>query len=598
MDKKTIIGFLLIFLVVILMYTPFYQKLIVGDRPPRETSTVNDSLTLDSTTQESLLVESKPVIEKKQPDTLITKEKVFQPKDSMITGSSEIKTITIENEYVYAIISNEKGGSIKNWELKKYINHNGGNVDIINNNGLNVSLTNSDGRQFSLRNYTLFLTNPTKQKVILDESNPFYQIEFYLPVKNGRIVKKMVFYYDKYSVDVIIKFEKLNDYVLNREYFFSWENGLKSTEKNASEDYRYAKAYASMAGELEDLDVSKNKVEDKPLNGRVDWTSIRTKYFLVSLIPYAPNKMNGAILHALGEKDNDLIRKVYSVSLDVPFDPTHSQPDSFTVYLGPLDYSILKSYNKDLQSLIMSNGWYEKIFRPIGLLVLFVLKLFHQLIPNYGVVIIIFSILIKLILHPLTKKSYQSMSEMQYFQPKIAELREKYKNEPQRMQKEMMRFYKQHGINPLGGCLPTLLQMPLLVALFVVFRSTIQLRGQPFALWITDLSQPDELFLGINLPLLGNTIHVLPILMGITMIWQSKMSMTDPKQKMLSYIMPFFLTFVFYSFPSGLNLYYSLFNLFSMFQTRMIKKKMHPGQDDKNSGSDKTTSSKKPTPKK
>jgi YidC/Oxa1 family membrane protein insertase len=190
------------------------------------------------------------------------------------------------------------------------------------------------------------------------------------------------------------------------------------------------------------------------------------------------------------------------------------------------------------------------------------------------------------------------MSEMQYFQPKIAELREKYKDDPQRMQKEMMRFYKEHGINPLGGCLPMLLQMPLLVALFILFRSTIQLRGQPFVLWITDLSQPDTLSLGFNLPFLGDTIHVLPILMGITMIWQSKMSMTDPKQKMLSYIMPFFLTFIFYSFPSGLNLYYSLFNLFSMVQTKMIKNKMHPGDNDGEAKGNKTTSPRKTPPKK
>jgi YidC/Oxa1 family membrane protein insertase len=121
-----------------------------------------------------------------------------------------------------------------------------------------------------------------------------------------------------------------------------------------------------------------------------------------------------------------------------------------------------------------------------------------------------------------------------------------------------------------------LLQMPLLFALFIVFRSTIQLRGQPFILWITDLSRPDTLHLGMNLPFLGESIHVLPILMALTMIWQSKMTVTDPKQKFMVYFMPLFMVFIFYSLPSGLNLYYSVFNVLSMFQTRMIKKKMHP----------------------
>jgi YidC/Oxa1 family membrane protein insertase len=140
----------------------------------------------------------------------------------------------------------------------------------------------------------------------------------------------------------------------------------------------------------------------------------------------------------------------------------------------------------------------------------------------------------------------------------------------------MMKLYKEHGVNPLGGCLPMLLQMPVLFSLFIVFRSTIQLRNQPFIWWIDDLSAPDTLNLGFELPFIGDSIHVLPILMGITMIWQSKMSMTDPKQKFMIYFMPVFLIFIFYSLPSGLNLYYAIFNLLSMVQTRMIKKRMHP----------------------
>lgn len=595
MDKRAIIGFFLIFLVVILMYTPFYQRLIMGDRKPQMTEAVEDSLSTDSTTPEPKVVESE--IRK---DTLVSEEtKAEKEPEELIESaieSPEIATVQIENKFISATISSEHGGSLARWELKNYKSHSGGNLNLISGNGLDVSFTNSDGKDFNLNEYNLHMKEIGGRKIVLDESKPIQEIEFYLPVRNGKITKKVFFYFDKYSIDVIVKFDGLQNYVINRRYFLSWEKGLQSTEKNTDEDYSYARAYASMAGELEDLDISANKVNDKSFNGRVDWTAIRTKYFLVSLIPNTPGKMNGAILNGSGEKANEHLKKVFSVSLDVPFNLTHSQSDSFTVYLGPLDYNVLKSYQKDLQTLIMNKDWYERIFRPIGLLVLYVLKFFHQFIPNYGIVIIIFSVLIKLILHPLTKKSYQSMSEMQYFQPKIAELREKYKSDPQRMQKEMMKFYKEHGINPLGGCLPTLLQMPLLVALFVVFRSTIQLRGQPFALWITDLSQPDELFLGFSLPLLGNTIHVLPILMGITMIWQSKMNITDPKQKTLSYIMPFFLTFIFYSFPSGLNLYYSLFNVFSMVQTRMIKKKMHPGSDSE-AEADKNKSSKKRPPK-
>ena len=166
------------------------------------------------------------------------------------------------------------------------------------------------------------------------------------------------------------------------------------------------------------------------------------------------------------------------------------------------------------------------------------------------------------------------MKDMQKIQPLMTEIREKYKDEPQRMNSEMMKLYKEHGVNPVGGCLPMILQMPLLIALFIVFRSTIQLRGAMFIPgWITDLSQPDTLFmLPFSLPMYGDQFNLLPILMALTMIFQSKMTMQDPKQKMMVYVMPIFMLVIFNRFPSGLNLYYTLFNLLTIIQQKYISK--------------------------
>jgi YidC/Oxa1 family membrane protein insertase len=521
-------------------------------------------------------------IVKKPPQKKSDESKRENGLEKNIKDSDEISSIEIENKYISATISNKNGGEITSWKLRNYNSYHGGVVDLIQENGLNFELTNSDGKEIHLKDYNLFLEFPPYKKIILNETNSSYEFVFYLPIEDGRVIKKMIFYHDQYSVDIIITLENLQDYIINRRYFFGWQNGLPSTEKDIEEDVRYSKAYAYLNGELESVDVSDEESKDESYNGQVDWIAIRTKYFLASIVPFSIKKIGGAIIEAEGKKINDVINKVYSISLEVPYFPVSTFTDSFTVYLGPLDHGILKSYDVDLQTLVMNNDWYESLFRPMALLILPVLKGLHHVIPNYGFVIIIFSILIKLILHPLTKKSHQSMSEMQYWQPKIAELREKYKEDPQRMNKEMMKFYKEHGINPLGGCLPTLLQMPLLIGLFIVFRSTIQLRGQPFILWINDLSRPDELFLGFSLPLIGNTIHVLPILMAISMVWQSKFTITDPKQKMMAYIMPAFLLFIFYSFPSGLNLYYTLFNALTMVQTLLIKKKMHPDKSSSN----------------
>ena len=174
------------------------------------------------------------------------------------------------------------------------------------------------------------------------------------------------------------------------------------------------------------------------------------------------------------------------------------------------------------------------------------------------------------------------MKKMQGLQPKLQEIKEKYGKDAQRLNKETMKLYKSEGVNPAGGCLPMLLQMPLLWGLFIVFRSTIELRGANFMLWIKDLSSPDTVAtLPFSIPMYGNTVNILPLFMGATMLIQQKMSTTDPKQKMLVYFMPIFLTLLFNQFPSGLNLYYALFNLFSIIQQKWLvdfhkKKKQEP----------------------
>ncbi len=183
-------------------------------------------------------------------------------------------------------------------------------------------------------------------------------------------------------------------------------------------------------------------------------------------------------------------------------------------------------------------------------------------------------------LFPLTKKSYKSMKEMQALQPIMQELNEKYKDNPQKKQQEVMSLYKEYGVNPLGGCIPMILQMPLLIALFNVFRSTIELRGAAFIWWITDLARPDTVaVLPFSIPLYGNTLNILPLFMGITMFIQQKMTMKDPKQKAMVYLMPIFLTLLFNSFPSGLNLYYALFNLFSIAQEKLIPYKIRTPEE-------------------
>lgn len=589
MDKRTIIGIILIILITLLM--PIYQKWIIGDKNIQKIQKPQIS------SSESPI---SPEVSTNKPDSLVTRDTTrtasFEKPESRpapLQGSEEVKNIDIETQYLNIKLSTANGGNLVSWELKKYGLYSGGNVNLINDNGLDLHFLNADGEDISLTNYNLFSDFDDGEKALLSADHPELEIKFYLPIKNGRILKTLRFYNDRYSFDATISFEDLGNYIINRKYYLSWFGGLPSTEENLTDDNSYTKAFAYLAEDIEALDAGEETWETKDFNGRVDWVGCRTKYFLTALVPADANAISGASLSGQKQKIDDHDLKSYNVGLEVNYIPQNTYSQNFTIYLGPLDHQILKRYDSELQKLVMNKDWYERLFRPISLLIIPAFKFLYRFVPNYGVVIIVFSILVKLLLYPLTKKSYQSMSEMQYLQPKMAELREKYKSEPQRLNKEMMKLYKEHNVNPMGGCLPMLLQMPLLFSLFIVFRSTIQLRGEPFILWITDLSRPDVLNLGFSLPIIGNNIHVLPIIMAITMIWQSKVSMTDPKQKMMIYFMPVFLMFVFYSLPSGLNLYYALFNTLSMFQTARIKKKMHPGKDNNQMPQTTTKSTKK-----
>lgn len=250
-------------------------------------------------------------------------------------------------------------------------------------------------------------------------------------------------------------------------------------------------------------------------------------------------------------------------------------PAECSLYIGPLKYGRIKALGVGLEKT-MNFGL--SFIRGISKGILYLLVTLHDYIPNYGVLLIIFSVVVKVLVYPLTKKSYQSTKEMQAVQPLIAALREKYKGDPQRLNQETMKLYKEHGVNPLGGCLPMLLQMPLLFAIFTVFRTTIELRGAPFVLWITDLSAPDTVYQfpgGFSVPIYGDQIAVLPILMGVSMFVQQKMSgaQAQSQQKFMMYFMTVFFLLLFNSFPSGLNLYYTLFNVLTILQQKYL---VHP----------------------
>jgi len=202
----------------------------------------------------------------------------------------------------------------------------------------------------------------------------------------------------------------------------------------------------------------------------------------------------------------------------------------------------------------------------------------HGFFSNWGVVIIVFSIVIKLVTIPLSTGQMRSMRKMQVLQPKVTEVREKFKDDPKKMNEELLKVYRTYGVNPAGCCLPLVLQMPILFALYQVLRNVIQLRQAPFALWITDLSAPDVLFrFGTKLPIVGwETMSGLTLLLVTTMFVQQMFTVTDPRQKQMAYIMPIVFIFMFNNLPSGVGLYYFMFNIFGLVQQFYLTKIAKP----------------------
>jgi YidC/Oxa1 family membrane protein insertase len=254
-------------------------------------------------------------------------------------------------------------------------------------------------------------------------------------------------------------------------------------------------------------------------------------------------------------------------------DPGGQAVARYTLYLGPRDLDILKEIGSQLEASV-DFGWTDVIAKPL----LYALRFFNQYVGNYGVAIIILTVLVKILFWPLTHKSYQSMKEMQKIQPLMAKIRERYKDNREQMNKEMMALYRTYKVNPMGGCLPMVIQIPVFFALFRILGSAIELRHAPFMLWINDLAAPDRLFsFPFEIPFMSppHGIPVLTLLMGASMFIQQKMTPTpgDATQAKVMMLMPIIFTAMFINFPSGLVLYWLVNNILSIGQQYRILKK-------------------------
>jgi YidC/Oxa1 family membrane protein insertase len=558
MDKQATIGFILIGIVLV-AWMWLQTPQVPPPGPPR--SDTSHTAVHDTVRQPLPAAQS-------HPDTTAPTEAPSTFFASRVSGAERVVTIKTD---LYTAQLTTRGGLLRTWELRNYLSWDKHPIQLVDFDGggdFSLLFTSSDGRLVNTR--TLFFDLGGAPAGTIDLSGGgSASVDLVLPIENGgRIIKRFTFTNGTYQCDVDLTLEGAGAVISNFEYQVVWEHGLRYAEQNSVDESGYSAAAALSGGEMVEVDASRvGEPKKLDVTGATSWVSTHTKYFTLAILA-EEGKTQGAYLegHASAAPNNGVIES-YAVALKMPYRGGKTEAAKFQVYLGPMDYHALRGYGRGLEKTISLGATW--IIRPIA--EYFMIPLFeflHSFIANYGLVILLFSIIIKVLLHPLTRTSMRSMRKLQALQPMMNEIREKYKGDSEKMGQAQMNLYREYGINPASGCLPLLLQMPILFALYQVFRSTIGLRQAEFVWWIKDLSIPDTIIhLPFTVPFFGiSQISGITLAMGVTMFVQQKMTPADPRNKAMVWLMPVMFTLMFNNLPSGLNLYYFMFNLLSIAQ--------------------------------
>lgn len=533
MDKRGILAIVLSLLVIFL-----WQAFFAKQPPPKHAPTSKEERVATQTHP----VTPSPPVKQAQTRTILTQKEV-----------STEKEITVDTP-LYTAVFSTKGGTLKSFTLKGYrksIAKDSDPIELVHlGDGTAKPLTvtfpgsNIDIRgdsTFTVNTHFLDLTQkPEVSKLIFTQTHP----------RVATIEKIFTFYPDRYPIELEVKIHNLTKEAISQSALLSWYQYVDP--KAESDDYGHEGPISYISKNIETFEAKKIEGE-KTLGPDVIWAGFENKYFIASMIPQHPT-LTSLIL-------NVDAKHTVSVSLKGPENIIPAgQTGSFlySLYLGPKDHDVLKSLGVGLENAIDFGSWLKWLALPL----LISLKFINSYVHNYGIAIIILTVLIKILFWPLGNKSYKSMKELQKIQPKLRELQEKYKNDRAKLGQETMALYKAHNVNPLGGCLPMLIQIPVFFGLYKALMYSIELRHAPFIWWIQDLSAKDP-------------YYITPIIMGGTMLIQQKMSppMGDPIQQKVMLLMPVFFTFLFLNFPSGLVIYWLFQNILSIGQQYYINKR-------------------------
>ncbi|OQW35665.1 MAG: hypothetical protein A4E19_21475 [Nitrospira sp. SG-bin1] len=538
--EKRVIVFLVLSLAIIFGYEYLLKELGLLPQP-----TISEP-TAPSTNEAS---SSSPTSADAPPSTDFTAKETTGLKSSGVDSrpqeprgeSSAAEIIEVETD-LYRAKFTTRGAALTSWELKRYRSSSDGQtpVQLVRQGGKfaePLTVTADDSSQSKELSEGIYRVE--KDFTTLDQAHPTGHVTFYYgnPSTGVRLEKQLTFHVDSYVVDIALKSSGLTG-ALNLGL------GTNFGVVDWGEGFIGSVGAASLIDDKIENDMPESETE---LKGSLKWAALQDKYFISALIP----KGNAT---ALPKKQGD---KLVSTAVRLNIDPSGA-PLGLQLFAGPKEYDTLQSLQIRLEDTI-DFGWFLfgswDMVRAVAKPIFYVLRYINDYTHNYGLTIIILTVIIKLLFVPLQYKSYTSMKQMQGIQPKVAALQDKFKDDRERLNKELIKLYRDHKVNPVGGCLPMILQMPVFVSLFNILYMTIDLRQAPLGLWITDLSVQDP-------------YYILPIIMGISMVVMQKIQPTtmDPTQAKVMLMLPALMTFLFINFPAGLVLYWLTNNVLTIVQ--------------------------------
>ena len=575
MDKNSVIGFILIGL--IMVGFTFYQS-----KQAKEAMAVQRQLDSAAAVQAQIRQKDDSLRQAKLAQRVteqggrmkeVSKARTYQ--DESLERASKLtgQLMTLSNEKLEFVV-NTKGAQPYSVRVKDYVTY----------DSTALYLVQPDKAQLGISVYTGETIN-TKDFVfeVVEHNDSLLRLR--LPFSDGGYIEqRYMLAAGSYMVSDTLSFVGMEGLIPRKvnNFDIEWTNVIPRLEKGYKNEKQYSKGAYWFEGEKGIEEFAEGKDGSKKIDAKVKWIAFQQQFFS-SIFTAGDNFVSAEVgVNYCDEKDPD--RNLMACKMRVKHAYDHNDAGRvdvpMTMYFGPDDYNLLRSYGLNYEKLVPLGGW------MVGWISRFIIiPIFHFLgsfISNFGIIILLMTILLKLVISPLTIKSYTSSAKMSAVKPEIDKLNEKYPKQEDAMKKQQatMDLYKRAGISPMGGCLPMLLQFPILWAMFRFFPASIELRQQRF-LWADDLSTYDSVLdFGFNIPLYGDHISLFALLMAVTMFFYSKMTSsqmaTDPNMKgmkfMTVWMMPIMMLFICNNLSAGLSYYYFISNLLTMLQTWVIKK--------------------------